>query len=539
MSTSESVRPVHEETPAPSRAAGSLSPLWRFLRYGFPPAVLVLAALVIAFFWLWPDEEWPRLVRVVGTWITSMLSGLLLAGWLLLLSGLRWWQSLGVVVLPVVAVGLVKDLKFDGDMAPVITWRWQRSPGQGVDTPRLTKDSPPVLADVKGDDFFFEYRGRLRDGVVEGPALTRDWAKQPPRLLWKHDCGGGYSGFVVTGNLAITLEQRDEDEVIAAYDTATGEERWIYPYHTAFAEALGGPGPRATPTIAGDLVYSLGAMGDLVCLQAADGKEKWSKKVLAESENLPWGMSGSPLVVDNLVIVNPGVQKGAPADRGLVAYDRETGKLVWSKGNAQAAYASPMLATLGDKRQVLIFDAGGLAGHDPATGDELWRFKWETHQGINAAQPLVLDGDRVFISSAYGHGGALLQVALADGKWSAKPLWESQSLRCKFSSPVFYKGYLYGLDEGLLVCVDPKDGKRRWKGNRYGHGEMLLAGDLLVILSESGDLAVADATPEEFRELDRMAALHGKTWNYPALAGGKLYVRNDREMACYDLRAKR
>jgi outer membrane protein assembly factor BamB len=536
MSTSESVRPVHEETPAPSRAA--LSPLWRFLRYGFPPAVLLLAALVIAFFWLWPGEDWTRFLRVFGTWITSMLAGLLLAGWLVFLSGLSWWLSLVVVLLlPLVAFGLVKDLKFDGDMAPIITWRWQRSPGQGVN-PIHWEAGPGVVTADTGNESFLEYRGRLRAGVVEGPALTRDWAKQPPRLLWKHDCGGGYSGFVVTGDLAITLEQRDEDEVIAAYDTATGKQRWEHRYHAAFSEPLGGPGPRATPTSAGDLVYSLGAMGDLVCLHVADGKEKWSQNILGKSENLPWGMSGSPLVVENLVIVNPGVQKGAPADRGLVAYDRDTGKPVWSKGNAQAAYASPMLATLAGKRQVLIFDAGGLAGHDLATGDELWRFAWETHQGINAAQPLVLDQDRVFLSSGYGHGGAVLQVTLADGKWSVKPLWESQALRCKFSSPVLYQGYLYGLDEGLLVCVDPKDGKRKWKGNRYGHGEMLLAGDLLVILSESGDLAMVEARPEEFRELDRMAALQGKTWNYPALAGGRLYVRNDKEMACYDLRAK-
>jgi outer membrane protein assembly factor BamB len=512
------------------------------LRYWFPLVVLGLAVLAVAFFWLWPDEEWPRLLRVVGTWISSMLAGLLLAGWLVLLSGLRWWLSLGVILgLAGGAVASVKDLKFDGDMAPIITWRWQRSPGQGVDIPRHEPSDPAGGAGTKGDDLFPGYRGRLRDGVVEGPALTRDWARQPPRLLWKHDCGGGYSGFVVAGDLAITLEQRDEDEVVAAYDTATGAERWRHKYPARFTETLGGPGPRATPTVAGDLVYSLGARGHLVCLNAGDGKEKWSKKVLEDEENhnLAWGMSGSPLVVDNLVIVNPGVQKGSPANRALLAYDRNTGDLVWSKGNVQAAYASPMLATLADKRQVLVFDAGGLAGHDLDTGEELWRFPWETHQGINAAQPLVLDGDRVFISSAYGHGGALLQVAKADGKWSVKPLWQNQSLRCKFSSPVVHKGYLYGLDEGLLVCVDPKDGKRKWKGNRYGHGEMLLTGDLLVILSESGELALVEATPEGFHEIDRMAVLRGKTWNHPALAGGKVYVRNDREMACYDLREKR
>jgi outer membrane protein assembly factor BamB len=537
MSASPFVDPAPSGSPATSRSPKSGSPLWKFLQYWFPLVVLGLAALVIAFFWLWPDEEWTRLLRVVGTWISSMLTGLLLAGWLVFLSGVRWWLALGVLLgIAGGAVASVKGLKFDGDMAPIITWRWQRLPGEGV--PQQQEARGPV--ELKGDSDFPVYRGRHGDGVVAGPALSRDWKTQPPKRLWKHPCGGGYSGFVVAGNLAITLEQRDDNEVVAAYDTATGDQHWEYKYLARFSENLGGDGPRATPTIAGDLVYSLGAEGHLACLQASDGMEKWAKDILkGENHNLPWGMSGSPLVVDKLVIVNPGVQKGGPADRALIAFDRETGKEVWSKGNTQAAYASPMLATLADRRQVLVFDAAGLAGHDLSSGEELWRFAWETHQGINAAQPVLLPGDRVFLSSGYDRGGALLQVALADGKWSVKPLWQNKSLRCKMSSPVVHDGYLYGLDEGLLVCVDPKDGKRKWKGNRYGHGQMLLAGDLLVILSETGELALVEATPEEFREVDRLPVLEGKTWNCLALAGGKAYVRNDKEMACYDLREKR
>jgi outer membrane protein assembly factor BamB len=178
-----------------------------------------------------------------------------------------------------------------------------------------------------------------------------------------------------------------------------------------------------------------------------------------------------------------------------------------------------------------------LAGHDAGTGKELWRFPWSTHMGINVAQPVALDGDRVYISSGYDVGGAMLKVTENDGQWSAERLWKNRQLRCKFTSPVLRQGHLYGLDDGVLVCLDAETGKRKWRGPRYGHGQ-LLAGDLLLILGEAGELALVEATPEEYRELGQIAALEGKTWNCPALAGGRAYLRNHREMACYDLTGK-
>jgi outer membrane protein assembly factor BamB len=188
---------------------------------------------------------------------------------------------------------------------------------------------------------------------------------------------------------------------------------------------------------------------------------------------------------------------------------------------------------------ILIFDAVGLAGYDAAEGIELWRYDWKTDNDINVSQPIVLSGDRVFITSGYGHGCALLRVSQTNGQFSVKEVWPNTpnpSLHCKFSNPVLFEDHIYGLDDGRLVCLDVATGKKKWKDKDYGHGQMLLAGDKLVILSESGDLAVVAADPKAFHELGKVKALTGeKTWNYPAMVGKRVFVRNHEEMACYDL----
>jgi outer membrane protein assembly factor BamB len=381
------------------------------------------------------------------------------------------------------------------------------------------------------------YRGRLRDGVVTGPPLARDWKARPPRLLWRQPVGGGFAAVAVVGNVAVTIEQRRNQEAVVCYDTATGQERWAYPYAASFRSGQSDAGPRATPTIEGEDVYSLGAAGRLVCLEVATGRPKWSVEILKGNKNLIWGMSGSPLVYDQLVVVNPGAQVGAAAGGSLVAYDRSTGQVAWQAGTTQAGYSSPMLATLSGRRQVLLLDAAQLAGYDAATGSQLWQFPWNTQQGINVAQPLVLDGDRIFISSGYSVGCALVHVAETGGRWTAEAVWQNTAMHCKFTSPVAYQGFVYGLDEGILVCVDVQTGKRQWKAGRYGHGQLLRTDDLLLVLAESGELVLVEATPKGHHELGRIQALEGRTWNPPVLVDGKAYLRNDAVMACYDLSA--
>ncbi len=374
-------------------------------------------------------------------------------------------------------------------------------------------------------------RNRYRAGA------TRDWEKHPPRCLWRHPCGGGYASYAVIGDTAVTLEQRGSDEVVVCYDILTGRHRWKYAYPAHFSEKLGGDGPRATPAIHDRYVYSLGASGDLVKLDFATGELVWRVNILAEngSGNLEWGMSGSPLVLDGQVIVNPGTQQGSETSADVLGLDVADGRVVMRGGDARSSYSSPMVATLLGVPQLIIFDAAGVAGFDPAGGQSLWRVPWTSDFDINAAQPVVLDDRHIVISSQAGC--ALIEFALAEGHWIATQVWRNRLMKCSYANPVTRDGFLYGLDEGILACLCLKTGKRAWKerAGQFGHGQLLLTGDLLLVLSEKGELALVEATPEEFRELGRIQAIEGKTWNNPVLVRGKALVRNHLEMACYEL----
>jgi outer membrane protein assembly factor BamB len=247
-------------------------------------------------------------------------------------------------------------------------------------------------------------------------------------------------------------------------------------------------------------------------------------------------MTSSPLVVDDLVIVNAGVDPANNAGRALVAYARKDGKRVWGAGTHQAGYSSPVLATLQGRRQVLIFDAGGLAGHDLKTGEELWRHPWPAWQDMNITQPLLFDGDRVFISSQLSNGGAMLRVTRKGSAFGVEVVWESNQLATRQANPVRVRSHIFGLHNGSLVCLDAETGKRRWKGKEYGQGQLLAMPGALFIQSERGDLVLVADDPRRFRELGRMNAFADRrTWNTPALAGRHLFLRNDAEMACYEL----
>ena len=479
---------------------------WRF-RLGFPCLLVVVAIAVPAVLWSMPDERLERGPRVFGTeaaWILAALGSLF---WLLV-----YYRRVGLVFLllgAILVAGMyfrVIDVKNDGDLAPTsvhLHLGFLSTPASELVSYRAANPTLPAEANPEflaaGAEDMPAYRGVNRDGVVVGPELERDWKKHPPRQLWRHPVGAGYAAFAVAGNVAITIEQRETDEAVVCYNADTGTERWIYSYPTAFTEALGGPGPRATPTIYEGEVYSLGAEGRLACIDGASGKEKWHVDILEGNGNLMWAMSGSPLVYGDVVVVNPGVQKEGESLRALVAYDRKTGKRVWGSGTTKAGYASPMLATLAGVEQVLLFDGVEIAGYAAKDGVKLWSHPWKTHMDINVAQPLVFDGDRLFISSGYGVGCAMLHITRADNAWSVKELWRNRLLRLKMSSPVAYQGHIYGQDDGFLVCLDAEKGERKWRGKRYGHGQILLAGDLIVVLAENGKPALVEQ-PQAFRE---------------------------------------
>lgn len=506
----------------------------------FPAFVLAAATAAFAVLWAWPGDDLSRLYRVGGSHILAYTTVFLLLLWWLGYSGVRWSLRVGLPLLVAVAsVAAIRKVDFGGDMGPIVEFRWEPDPRDVLDAYRRGEAAAPaetvapLIADDPSD--YPEYRNRLRDGVAHGPALSRDWKARPPREVWRHPCGGGYAGFAVAGGRAVTVEQRRDDEVIVCYDAVSGRELWAHAYRAHFHDPRA-EGPMATPTLAGGAVYSMGGTGRLVCLDLATGNLKWEVDTLADNDNLSWGMAGSPLVYDDVVVVNPGEQRGRPAGRALIAYERVRGGEAWAVGNRRAGYCSPMLATLAGVKQIVLFDGEEIAGYDIAGKGRLWGLPWTTNQGINVAQPIPLQDDRLFVSSGYGVGCGIVQVTHGDTGWDAKELRHSLALRSHFSSPVLHKQLIYGLDEGILACVDPATLQRIWKGNRYGKGQLLRCDDLLLVQCESGELALVEAAGANSRELGRFRALTGdKTWNCPCLASGKAYVRNHREMACYDL----
>jgi len=526
--------------------APTTKPRWR--RFWFPSAVLVVITLAALVPKIWDGLELDpgplMTIRMVGTWL-SLAGAIALPVWFFLFSGFRGPTKLAVLGVVLLAggvfAGLVRSVELSGGWEPMLRWRWQADPAARFDeylVQKATTASLPPLDLTIGPLDFPRYRGAQGDGVVRGVRLATDWST-PPRLLWRHPCGGGYAGFAVAGNVAVTIEQRRDQEAIVCYDRDSGSERWVYAYPALFhrSEPMGGDGPRATPTIFDGAVYSLGATGVLVCLDGASGRERWKINILEDNgaANTAWAMSGSPLVVDDRVIVNPGIDPSQNAGKSLAAYDRKDGRKLWAANNRAAAYGSPEVVTLAGRRQILLFDGVGLAGFDLADGRELWSHPWETMMGMNIIQPLVVGADRVLISSELSNGAALLQIARDSEQFTVQEVWHNRYLASKFSSPVLHEGQIYGLNYGILSCLDAATGARRWKDQRYGHGQILLAGDVILVLGEKGEVALVAADPNGGRELARLAALDGKTWNTPALAGKQLFVRNHTEMACYEL----
>jgi outer membrane protein assembly factor BamB len=376
------------------------------------------------------------------------------------------------------------------------------------------------------------YRGADRDGVYRGPIRTA-WEGLAP--LWKKPVGGGRSSFAVADGRAFTIEQRRKNEVVAAYDVMTGRELWTSEWPERFTQWMGGgEGPRATPAYADGLVFALGGRGELRCLDAVTGKLVWRTNILkdAGAKNLRWGMAASPLVSGEAVIVLP----GGSAGKSVAAYDRRTGRRLWTALNDKQAYVAPMQVTLHGVPQFLVVSATRLMGLSLDRREVLWEFPWKTDHDASAAQPIVIGDRRVFYSSGYGTGAAVIELTETGGRFAVRELWRNIRMKNRQSSSVLHDGFIFGLDEGILACLDAATGELKWKGGRYKHGQLLLAGNHLVVITEEGELVLVAATPEKLQELARVPAIEGETWNVPALANGILLVRNTEEMAAFDLR---
>jgi len=376
------------------------------------------------------------------------------------------------------------------------------------------------------------FRGSDRDGIVHGVTIETDWARVPPTQIWRRAVGPGWSSFAVDGDVFFTQEQRGEDEIVAAYSVKTGEPVWRHRDRVRFWESNGGAGPRATPTIDGGRIYAFGATGILNVLDEATGAVVWSRNVATDSHTaVPmWGFASSPLVMDEEVIVAAGGK--------LAAYGITSGKPRWFGPDGGGGYSSPQRVTLGGVEQVLLISGAGTTSVSSSDGAVLWKHAWA--EGGAIVQPaLTSDGDVLTTTLAATGGYGLRRLAVARGStgWTVEEKWTSTGLKPYYNDYVVHNGYAFGFDGSILSCIDLKDGTRKWKGGRYGAGQLVLLRDqdLLLVLSEDGDVVLVSATPDQFKEIAKAPAIQGKTWNHPVVVGDVLLVRNGEEMAAFRL----
>lgn len=534
-------------------------PARSFPRWSIGAGILLIGVMAQVILWqVYAEDPTFTAMSVLWVWPATLF---VFAIWWTFFSG---WQAVvrfgawGLLAMAgVVFINVFRLEGSDGDMIPKLEYRWKTSarqkaaeylqqqtiPAAEPTDPNTTEATAAVPAAT--DDDSTDYRGNLRDGILRGQGFRNNWAEKPPAELWRHPIGLGWSSFAVLGDLAITQEQRADEECVVAYKLSTGEPVWRHADREQLEIVVvnGGNGPHCTPVIVGEWTYSLGGTGVLNCLSTLTGARKWSRNILQDAgnpgkpvKNLEWGMSASPFVVDDLVLTIPGGNAEEKLGKSVIAYDRQTGDIRWTSGSFPASYCGPRVESLGGVRQVLIFHGKGITGLNLADGKPLWEYGWTNMPLVNAAQPIRIDEQSLLIGNGYGVGSARLSLqAAADGAWKVDEVWKTNKLKLKFNDALLRDGFVYGLDDGILTCVDVETGKTKWKGGRYGYGQLLLHDDTLLVTTEEGDVTLVNAAPRKFEELARIKAVEGTTWNHPVVAHGKLLVRNGTEVVCFDV----
>lgn len=442
-------------------------------------------------------------------------------------------RRISMVITILLAAGwwlLIRTDGITGDFSPELKWRWSKTAEEELLVNRETMTLDPSTLDIhiNSEPEWPGFRGPGRDGVVKGIRIETDWKSNGPQELWRKQIGPGCSSFAVNGDLVYTQEQRGEEEFVICYYMKTGDPVWLHADEARFWDSHAGAGPRSTPVLYDDRIYTLGATGILNALDAMNGKLIWSRNAIADTgvKHSGWGYSSSPIVVNDLVII--------AAVGKLAAYDIDTGNLQWMGPDGGDSYSSPHLLTMDGVIQVLLMSGRGITSLSPANGEFLWSYDWPVEARI--VQPAVMDDGDLLISAGGIEGIRRINVSRTSGEWIVREKWTSNQLKPNFNDLVVHEDHAYGFNGPMLVCISLDDGQRKWRGGRYGGQLLLLADqDLLLILSEKGDLVMVQADPESFNELARIKAIDGKTWNHPVLAGDILLLRNTQEMVAYRL----
>ena len=380
-----------------------------------------------------------------------------------------------------------------------------------------------------------QFRGPDRDGISEESIRTA-WPESGPPVLWRAPLGKGYSGISEVDGRLYTLYDKGDDTWAVALDADTGREIWRYRLDDHYRDGQG-DGPRSTPTVKDGVVYALSAQAVLAALDAQTGEKIWVKDLgEAYGARVPtWGVSVSPLVEDGRIYLDV----GGPPGYSVMALDKKTGEAVWGSQSDIPGYSAPVIATVDGQRHLVVFTGTRIVGLDPDNGRLLWKRGWETSYDVNAATPIFVPPNRVFVASGYGVGGALLELRRTEGGWSAEEVWKTRGMKNQFSSSILHGGTLYGFDDGTLKALDLASAEERWKVRGFGHGSITLAGDHLVVMGERGQLALVEATPEEYRKKAETRIFKGKTWTVPTVADGRMYLRDEKEIVALDVAARK
>lgn len=387
----------------------------------------------------------------------------------------------------------------------------------------------PALAQPAKPADWPQFRGPNRDGISTETGLLKTWPAGGPQVLWKAPLGSGFSASTIVDGRLFTQFGQGKDEFAAAIDTATGKELWRVRTDTERKDQFG-DGPRSTPTVDGDRLFVVSALGKLYALKPASGETLWSVDLVKEyGARVPqWGVSASPLIDGQRLLFNA----GGRSDYAVVALDKTTGKLLWHTGTDIPGYSAPILVEIGGVRQAVFFSGTEVLGIAPADGKVLWQKEWRTSYDVNAATPIFLPPDQLFIASGYDTGAAVFRLAVADGKMSAKEVWRSRDMKNQFSSSVHLGGTIYGFNNKNLQAIDAATGAVLWRKSGLGHGSLLAADGHLIVLGDSGQLVLAEANPAAYVEKAAAQPLNGKHWTVPTLYGGRLYLRNESELVC-------